>query len=162
MTVSAYHEVNETPLYEAADGTLIPRIWANFAAGKIPVEELDDEELHQERLKNKHGTFAGGPPKAVPRALRKAMQSEIQRRYSLKYQAVLPSMQEVFIDVALDTSADPSVRLRASQYVQERLVGKVPDKVEVSAEIKPWEGLVADIVNDMGDDDDAAALDDGQ
>lgn len=149
MTISMYHEVNETALYEGADGVLIPRIWANFVSGKIPIEELDNEELAEERLKNKNGTFAGGPPKAVPRALRKAMQTELQRRLALSVQSTAFEAVEVFAEAMRDTSADWRDRMYAARYLHERVVGKIPEKMEVTAEVKPWEGIVTGITNDL-------------
>lgn len=144
-------ESNEVPrrTYLGVDGSSILRNWANFAAGKIPIEELDDDELHREQLKDRYGSFSGRPPVAVPRTLRKAIASEISRRAILKFQTHLPEAQQVFIDVMGDSTQAAGDRLRAATYFIERIMGKVPDKVEVSAEIKPWEGLVGEIVHDI-------------
>ena len=148
-------------LYTLPSGEQIVRSWENVNAGLIPIEELDDEELHREKLRDKDGMFRGRGHEIVPRTLRRKIQAEIQARYVLKYQASLPDAQQVLIDIMNDDTQSAADRLRASVYLQERLVGKVPDKVEISAEIKPWEGLVGDIVHDIEEEPDEELQDDG-
>lgn len=138
--------------YTLPTGERIERNWAAFAAGFIPIEELDDDELHREQLRNRDGNFRGRGVEWVSKTLRRQIGAEIQRRYGMHFQARLRDAQNVYLDIMMDNTASPADRLRAAAYVQERIVGKVPDKVELSAEVKPWEGLVGDIVNDMQED----------
>jgi hypothetical protein len=139
--------------YTLPTGERIERKWNAFAAGFIPIEELDDKELHREQLRNKDGNFAGRGVEWVSKTLRRQIGAEIQRRYSMHFQERLRDAQDVYLDIMQDTTASAGDRLRAAAYVQERIVGKVPDKVEISAEVRPWEGLVGDIVNDMLEDE---------
>jgi hypothetical protein len=135
--------------YTTASGEVIGRTWPNFEKGLIPIEELDDQELSREQLRDRHGTFTGSPGQKVPRKLRNAIGAEIQRRYQLKYQMALSSAQDTVIDIMDDPTATAGERFRAAVYVQERVVGKMPDKVEVTAEVKPWQALVEGIVHDI-------------
>ena len=121
--------------------------YAEFMAGNITVEDLDDEELAAGRLKASDGTFRGRPPKLVPAELVQAMKREWLSRAQGKLQEAL--MQKgigTLVDLA-SNSIDDGVRLRAAQAIIERTMGKVPDKIEVAAE-DPVETLFRKILND--------------
>jgi hypothetical protein len=137
--------------YISPTGDVIPRTWPNVKSGKIPWTELDNDELSRGQLRDKNGTFSGRPPNLVPRE----MVGEIRRRLMEVYQDRIAEkllvLQDVFLDIATDETLSPADRLRAAQYMTERLAGKVPDKVEITAEVKPWEGMVAGVLEDSDD-----------
>lgn len=138
-------EAVETPA-----GEVIQRIWSNFANGKIPWETLDDEEVSRLQLKRQDGTWNTGPkPRVVPHALAKAHAQALVARNDKYTREVLLKSTQTFIDVMEDKNAAPADRMRAAQYLQERVIGKVPDKVQMTAEVKPWEGVVENILVDV-------------
>lgn len=141
----------EGPVFEAEDGTQIPRTWANFKAGKIPWSELDDEELGRAQLRNKNGVFQGGMPSMVPRELMGDVKRRLLERYNENIQARLLELQSVFLNIAADDTASAADRMKAATYMTERIIGKIPDKVEVTAEVKPWEGMVGGILEEAAD-----------
>lgn len=142
----------EVRSYISPTGESIPRTWPNVKSGKIPWTELDNDELSRGQLRDKNGTFSGRPPSLVPRE----MVGEVRRRlvdvYNDRIQQRLLDAQAVFLDIMTDDTVNPADRLRAAAYVTERLIGKVPDKVEITAEVKPWEGMVSGVLEEGGDD----------
>jgi hypothetical protein len=42
----------------------------------------------------------------------------------------------------MGTAKDEGTQLKAATYIVERVAGKIPDKVEISADTKPWQGVV--------------------
>jgi hypothetical protein len=84
---------------------------------------------------------------------------EILKRYEDRIQQEVISAHEAIVSVMNSESATGAERMRAAQYLIERAVGKVPDKVEVTAEVKPWEGTVMGILTDV--EGDASEDDDG-
>lgn len=121
--------------------------YAEFLAGKITVEDLDDEELAQGRLKSIDGTFRGRPPTVIPSEMVQAMRREwLSRANARLAQALLEKGIGTLVELA-ESSPDDGVRLRAAQAIIERTMGKVPDKIEVAAE-DPVETLFRKILND--------------
>lgn len=121
--------------------------YAQLLQGTISVEDLDDEELAQGRLRSSDGTFRGRPPSVIPAELVNAMRRELHSRAenSLR-QALMSSGIKTLTDLA-DNSPDDGVRLRAATAIIERTMGKVPDKVVLAAE-DPVEALFKSILSD--------------
>ena len=143
--------------YISPDGP-VRRVWENVVNGRIPLEELDDDEISQIRLKASDGRF-GGPKPIVNRRLATDFRRELMKRADLKVQAEVMRMFSVIAEVATSAESTGSEKTRAAQYLIERALGKVPDKVEVTAEVKPWEGTVMGILTDV--EGDASEDDDG-
>ena len=122
--------------------------YALFIAGKITVEDLDDEELSRGQLRALDGSFRGRPPKVVPVELVQAMRREWLNRANTRLrEALLEKGIGTLVMLADDARIDPAVRLKAAQMIIERTMGKVPDKIEVVAE-DPIEALFRGILND--------------
>lgn len=121
--------------------------YAEFLSGKITVEDLDDEELAQGRLRSADGTFRGRPPTVIPAEMVQAMRREwLKRANNNLAEALLGKGIGTLVELASD-SPDDGVRLRAAMAIIERTMGKVPDKIEVAAE-DPVETLFRKILND--------------
>lgn len=121
--------------------------YALFLSGKITVEDLDDDELAQGRLKAVDGTFRGRPPKTIPADMVAAMRREwISRAEARLREALMEKGIGTLVDLA-SNAVDESVRLRAAQGIIERTMGKVPDKIHVQAE-DPVETLFRRILAD--------------
>lgn len=119
-----------------------------FINGQITVEDLDDDELAQGRLKAIDGSFRGRPPALIPSEMVQAMRREWMSRAEGKLREALMEVGlQGMIDIAKDERIDPAVRLRAQQTIIERTMGKVPDKVVLAAE-DPVEALFRGILND--------------
>lgn len=130
-------------------GEALTRNWHNFKNGKIPWSELDDEELGRGQVRDKNGGFSGKPPSLLPREMVGDIRRRLMERYNDRIAEQLLSLQSVFLDIAQDDTASPADRMKAAAYMQERLIGKIPDRVEIQAEVKPWEGMVSGILEEQ-------------
>ena len=118
--------------------------------GTLSVEELDDEECVRGQLRASDGSFRGRPPKAVPRELYLKMQSEAAKRWENKLKGMVDLSIEALGKLVTGGRSE-MVRYQAAVYLVERTMGKIPDKVQVSAEIKRWEDVASNILVDLGE-----------
>ena len=99
----------------------------------IPLEDfvakLTPEELARGQLLAEDGTFKGHPPKWVPRAFMQACVKELMKRGEQLYKGNYVAAIEVMIGLAHSPDVESAVRLRAAQFVIERIEGKTPDKI---------------------------------
>lgn len=123
-----------------------PRM-AKLVSGEISVEDLDDEELARGMCRDKSGGFRGRPTKMVPRVIHERMQAELIKRGNLQFQEAFSGAIKAMADIAKDKKAKDADRIKAAQYVIERIAGKVPDKVEVHA-ADPWQTIIDEILID--------------
>lgn len=119
------------------------------------VEALSDEELVRGQLRDKNGEFKGRPPTWVPREFHRACVRELLRRGKTLWQENYLEAIRVLTKIAQDASASPAERMRAAQYVIERIEGKIPERIEVNLDA-PWEGLIVNIVADVSEEQLAA------
>lgn len=122
--------------------------YAELAQGIITYDDLDDEELARGQLRSADGTFRGNRPNLIPKEMVDAMRRAWMGRAEARLrEALLKHGVGVLIELAKDPLVDPAVRLRASEKIIERTMGKVPDKVEMSVE-DPVETLFKKILSD--------------
>lgn len=119
------------------------------------VEGLSVEELVRGRLKNRNGTFAGPSPSWVPAEFHRACIRELMKRgkhlWQDNYLAAVQAMTEIATGRGAGASATPGERLKAAQFVVERIEGKVPDVVNVISD-KRWAVMLDGIVAEVDDD----------
>jgi len=134
------------------DGTMRKRNAVNVAPrvrdlldGTISIEDLDDEELVRGYMRAKNGTFAGRAPRVVPKAIHDRMIRELFARADDMLRASLLDSVRVMSEVAADITATPGERLKAAQWIYERVRGKVPTDVHITGEMKPYEELLDDV-----------------
>lgn len=122
--------------------------YAMLVNGLIKVEDLDDEEVARGQLKCQDGTWRGRPPKVIPAELVQAMRKEwLSRAEGKLREALMGPGIGTLVELARDRSVDEAVRLRASQTIIDRMMGKVPDKVEIRSE-DPVESLFRSLMSD--------------
>lgn len=116
---------------------------AAVLAGDEDLTQWDDEELIRGQRRNKNGRWGGRPPKVVPTAIHHEI---TRRKMSEAYrllQTNLVAATEVLVSLATDPEVESAVRLKAATTIMERVLGKTPERVELSAvERKPWEDVV--------------------
>lgn len=116
------------------------------------VAQLSPEELVRGQIKAKDGTFRGAPPMWVPRAFHRACIAELMRRGKRLWQENYLSAIETMTAIATGAGgASPGERLKAAQFVIERLEGKIPERLIVTDE-QPWALVLDDIVADVSDE----------
>lgn len=120
------------------------------------MEELTYEELRRGKLADVNGTFKGRPPAMIPAKFHTMMQRELLKRMQGQIQEQVERAIGVVIEVMEEgegasetiesrgeriTTKAGTGRLKAAQYIIERVMGKVPDKTEITANVTVWEGL---------------------
>lgn len=116
------------------------------------VKTLSPEELVRGQLKNDKGSFVGAPSRWVPREFHKACIAELMKRGKKMYQGAYLDAIQVFVDIATNRNTEPQHRLKAAQYVIERLEGKVPEKLDIGITEAPWQGLLGGIVAEVDEE----------
>lgn len=115
------------------------------------VEDLDAEELARAQLRAEDGTFRGRPPEFIPRSFYLACQREMIARFNRSIHSNFEKATNELIRLGMDERAmEPKDRVKILQYLIERVVGKVPDKLEVKA-ADPWETIIGDILAEAPD-----------
>lgn len=122
------------------------------------VETLSNEELARGQLKDEDGRFRGAPPMWVPREFHRACLRELLRRGRVLWQENYVQAIRAMTEIASGRvkGATPTDRLRAAQYVVERIEGKIPERLEIQVDA-PWEAAIVDIVAEVSDEQIAAA-----
>jgi len=119
--------------------------WEEFAAALHP------RELARGQLFDSRGGFSGRPPKLVPRAFHDACVRELMKRGKRLYQENYLQAIDAMTQIANDESQKASDRLKAAQFVIERLEGKVPERVEF-VQAAPWEEMLSGAVATVAED----------
>jgi len=115
------------------------------------VSELSPTELARGQLKDSKGTFTGRPPSLVPRAFFNACTKELLKRGNTLYRDNYVDAVGMMMEIGRDRATKPETRLKALQFVIERIEGKIPEKVEVTVD-DPWQkvldGVIAEVTED--------------
>lgn len=138
----AKHELDENGNQRTTKRGLIsipPRVQA-LLEGTLSVEELDDEELARGYPRAEDGSFRGRPA-VIPTIVHQRIQRELFSRAAEKLRANLLGATETMTAIALDTEQDAATRMKAAQWVIERIMGKTPD-VAVTMDEKRYERLL--------------------
>lgn len=118
--------------------------------GTLAIEDLDDEEVVRGQLRASDGTFKGRPPKAMPRELYLKLQAEAAKRWENKLKGMVDLSIEA-LERIVTSGRSEMVRFQAATYLIERTMGKIPERIAVTADIKRWEGVASSILVDLGE-----------
>lgn len=121
--------------------------------GQDDLSEWTDEELRQGQRYDKNGRFQGKAPVVVP----KVLHDELVRRTLISANDLMRDNLEDAVKMLVKLAKSPGVeakdRLRAISMIMDRVMGKSPDKVEISGQ-SPWLiALQAGVVHVNGDDE---------
>lgn len=125
--------------------------WNAFMRGELTVEDMDNEELARGQFRAGDGSFRGRPPKTIPRDFATQLSRELLRRADSNLKARLLEAIEVQVEIMRNGDKDAD-RLRAALYLQDRLLGKVPERVVVSAGRPEWESEVEKFLGAVEDE----------
>lgn len=118
-----------------------------FSIGKLSVQDLDDEELARGQIRKADGTWSNN--KNIPREVFQAAQAELFKRADIKLRENLITAVDTMAEIASGSAYEPEVRIRAAQFIYERVRGKNPDIV-VHTQDKPFEIMMSDMVMQGG------------
>jgi hypothetical protein len=116
------------------------------------VKTLSVEELVRGEFRDSGGHFRGRPPKWVPRQFHRACLTELMARgkrlWQENYLKAIEAMTEIAQGTGAGALATPGERIKAAQFVIERMEGKVPERLHITDD-KRYEivldGIVAEV-----------------
>lgn len=123
---------------------------AELHMGLRSIKDMDDEELTRMQYRDKNGGFSGRPSGALPRPLVQKIRAELLERASKKFDSHLIDSIDVLGSIMKSDTVSPADRIKAAVIIIDRVMGKTPDKIEMTAELKPWQGLIESIDRSMG------------
>jgi hypothetical protein len=119
--------------------------WRLFLEGKLTIHDMDEEELARGTFRAADGTFRGRPPKTVPRTFAQQLSRELLRRGESEIRRYLLGAIRTLGEISGDGEKD-SDRVRASNILLERVMGKVPERVVISEGVPEWQEGVGDLM----------------
>lgn len=131
----------------AAEKVRVQGRMAAFMKGDLTVEDLDDEELARGQFRDANGNFGGRPNKLIPREVQQEMIKRLLARGDELWRSGYNIAIKVHLEIAADPNNSPADRMKAAQYLIERVAGKTPDRIHIAAE-DPVESLFRSILND--------------
>jgi hypothetical protein len=114
-----------------------------IAESILDLEDWDNEELIRGYRRNRSGRF-GEAPKYISREIQQEAFRRLIGRGERKMKQAYVEAVEALVKLARSADSE-KVRLDAIKTLMERVVGKVPDVVQVSRE-QPWEAMLADAI----------------
>jgi hypothetical protein len=112
-----------------------------FINGDITVDDMDDEEIMRGQLRNAAGDFGGRPPKLIPREFAQAIQDRQRKLMSERIGGMVLQALETLTEVMQKPHPQPgdNAKVNAAKLILERNLGKVPETINLQAEIRTWE-----------------------
>jgi len=116
------------------------------------VGTLSASELARGQLKDKGGRFRGRPPAFVPRGFHDACVAELLRRGKEEWQKAYLAAVKVMGEISEgEIPAKPADRIKAAQFIVERLEGKTPQPLEIKMS-DPFTDMLAGAVASVEED----------
>lgn len=120
-----------------------------------PIEDWDAEELARGRPKAEDGTFRGRPPSWISASVHEEAIKRFTDLTQADMRGLVPIALETIKDLMTNTDEDekgrpvvpPAVRMQASQWVVEHLVGKPKQRLEADISVK-LQGILAQVMVD--------------
>ena len=119
--------------------------------GQDDLSDWSDEELREGRRRDRNGAWQGVTPKIVPKALHDEL---VRRTLTSANETMRDNLEEAvrcLVQLATSEAIEAKDRLRAISMIMDRVMGKSPDKVEISGQ-SPWlvalQGGIVTVDND--------------
>lgn len=128
-------------IQKRADGQTIATVsftgrMAKLISGELDVRDLDDVELARGQCRDEHGRFRGGAPDAVPKQIHDERVRRLFERADEMFQSSFLEAASVFREIMNDPNNTPADRMKAAQFIIERVAGRTPDRVTLHVEDK--------------------------
>jgi hypothetical protein len=107
------------------------------------IHDWDDEELERGQRKAKDGTFRGRPPTIIPTECHNELTRRVFERANRLMRSNLEAAVEQLTRIAQSDFADDNAKLKAIDMMMNRVLGKVPEKVDLKHEVAEPEWLKA-------------------
>lgn len=118
-----------------------------FNNGLLTVEDMDDEELRCGRMRDNNGKIPRVTKtlEMVPRDLYDEMVAEHNRRTQENYRQMMDVALNTIVEIMVDPTVEPKDRLDAAKHIKEQVMGKTPERVQVTTTKLPYEQLMGDV-----------------
>lgn len=110
-----------------------------FMQGFLSVEDLSDEEIQGMYVLNDQGVKIASMKLGTK--FHQSIAQELHRRLNRFMQTKTASMINVMVDIAESDLVEPADRIKAAQWVSERVLGKTPDVLVHANVEKPYETI---------------------
>ncbi|HPE53000.1 MAG TPA: hypothetical protein PK852_02675 [Mesotoga prima] len=110
-----------------------------FMQGFMSVEDLTDEEIQGMYVLNDQGVKVASLKLGTK--FHQMLAQELHRRLNRFMQTKTASMINVMVDIAESDLVEPADRIKAAQWVSERVMGKTPDLLVHATVEKPYETI---------------------
>jgi hypothetical protein len=130
---------------------VLPPRYIAFLDGSLTIDDLDEEEILRAQLKNMHGDFRGAPPLLVPQKFAAAIAKRQKEIYERQLAPMILNAYKTLNEVMEKKNPQPgdSARVAAAKLVLDRGLGKIPESLNVKAEIKTWENVLEGVLVDV-------------
>lgn len=117
---------------------------------EIVALNMTDSELARRQFKDKNGKFSGRPLSMLPRGFLDACDAELARRGQVTYLEAVPDARATMIEIMMDKSQKAGDRLKAAQWLAERVEGKTPERIiHEAGQSTPWETMIMGVVAEL-------------
>lgn len=141
------HPLDKVKKREAYEDSSIESLdrYQQFIAGQISAEDLDDEELATASFRGPNGKLYR--PRNLPRSVVEEFHKAIYSRAEDGLRAGVVIGANTIVEIASNRAVEPADRIKASQILLDRGLGKAPDRVQIGLEPKGFEQILDKIAN---------------
>lgn len=110
--------------------------------GQEDLSVWSDEELKRGQRKDKNGRWQGRPPSIVPKAIHDEMVRRTMEKAATMMNDNLEAAVACLVDIVKGADVEDKDRIKAASMIIDRVMGRTPEKVELTAQVKPWQTAV--------------------
>lgn len=114
-----------------------------FMAGIITTADLEDDEVIGAYVRNNEGRPINS--RVIGAKFQQQIVQELIKRMNSFMQMKLPNMIKAMTDIAESDFAEPADRIKAAQWVAERVIGKTPEILAISVSDKPVDQILGQL-----------------
>lgn len=114
-----------------------------FMQGFLKPEDLEDEEVQGSFIRNPDGSVVKA--RALGLTFEQMIAKELHTRLNGYLRKKSASMLTVMVDIAENDLYEPADRIKAAQWVAERVIGKTPEVLVHAKTETPYESILAGI-----------------
>jgi len=127
----------------------VPTRYQQYVDGSLTAADLTLDELTRGKLMDRNGNFSGQYPAIMPSGLQSAMIRELQKRMNDRFRNHAFDAIDKIVEV-METGEGEQVsqfqkrgtgQFKAAQYIVERIIGKIPNEMNINQNTTVWEGV---------------------
>lgn len=101
-----------------------------------------EEELKRGQKKGKNGAWQGRPPSVIPKPIHDELVKRTLAKANELLRENLIGAIECLAELMKGEDVDDAVRLKAALAIKDAVMGKAPERVELTAAVKPYEEVL--------------------